>query len=112
MNRPGIHGGSGGRAPRGLPALRASGGFGVPSIVTMIDVFDYSVAGQLVGGAHHKLATKAPGRVCARRGCSTRLSIYNLHTRCDAHDFDASLAHFHVSVDGLHQKMVAEWSSG
>jgi hypothetical protein len=77
----------------------------------MLDDFDFSVAGQLVGGAHHKVATKPPGRVCAQRGCRTRLSVYNLHTRCDLHDFDASLAHFHVApVDDLHRKMVAEWN--
>jgi|GEM_PF-3736887 len=72
------------------------------------DLFDNSIVAELVGGAHHRVPTKAAGRVCSERGCRTVLSIYNPHARCSFHDYDTSLAHFHVApLDDVHRALVA-----
>ncbi|MHB8440222.1 MAG: hypothetical protein ACYDD4_13845 [Acidimicrobiales bacterium] len=64
--------------------------------MTLLDGSAGCVSGELVGIARHKVATRPEGRLCEERGCRTRLSVYNSHARCALHDFDTSLAHFHV----------------
>ena len=56
------------------------------SLATMIEIRDPDHLGQKVLGLNPPARTFASGRVCAREGCTTRLSIYNPYARCSAHE--------------------------
>ena len=45
------------------------------------------IGGELLGAHVVPIRSYAADRVCAREGCTTRLSVYNGSDRCAAHDF-------------------------